>query len=243
LPAFDSGRENSQVSACEIVEGTIDLTGLIRLSWARDASFRAGRVETCQVLSIYFREVQRRRLVTKRKIWFWGAFLVLLGLTLACSWGGRGAQVEWKILRAQGFQFSYPSNWNFFAIPAAGEAYALYMPGKTAGTNVVVMRNPSIHADLAELEQKLLEELEGPLFTSSELIEIQYVQLDGRQAVKTHARMTYAATQQDIEAFQVATLLPNGQAAIFAVGIFKTRDSKFAVEVFEKILDSVKFDE
>lgn len=150
----------------------------------------------------------------------------------------------WKEQSAEGFRFSYPTDWNYNTLQAAGEGYLFYMPGKTSGTNIVVLRNPSAHIDLEELEGKLTAELDKPqYFASSKIIEIKRIQLGGKEAIHMHYKAVVSSGRQEYEGFQVGTLLPDGQAVILSLGVFDTTDYAVATEAFDKILESVSFDE
>jgi hypothetical protein len=176
----------------------------------------------------------------------WGRLLVLCALTLlsfACM-STEEVAPEWEVRQGEGFSFAYPADWNFHEIGAAGEGYVLFMPEREGGTNIVVLRNPQEHEDLAVLEEKMTHALENNAhLTLTEMLGKEEVELAGRDAVQLHYTAVASANQETFEAYQVGTLLPNDQAVVVTLGIFAAQDRESAREVFDTLLDSVEITE
>ncbi len=171
-------------------------------------------------------------------------WIALSLILVACMGSGTMTTKSWEEQSAEGFRFSYPTDWNYNTLRAAGEGYLFYMPGKTSGTNIVVLRNPSPHIDLQDLEEKLTAELDKPqYFASSKIVEVKRIQLGGKEAIHMHYNAIVSSSHQEYEGFQVGTLLPDGQAVMLSLGIFDDGDYETATEIFDKMLESVSFDE
>jgi hypothetical protein len=167
------------------------------------------------------------------------SIVAFLGLTTLACLGGVGAVDEWKTQQGGGFTFSYPADWNFNELNAAGESYLLYLPGRTTGTNIIVIRNPRKLADLDGLEEKLITAVENSQqVASGEVLEVSRVQLDNREAIQVRFSAVTGTTQEAFDGVQVGTLLPDGQAITITLGVFDDADRDLATQVFEEILDS-----
>jgi hypothetical protein len=177
---------------------------------------------------------------TIRRCTFQLSIVAFLGLTTLACLGGVGAVDEWETQQGEGFTFSYPVDWNFNELNAVGEGYLLYLPGRTAGTNIIVIRNPRKLADLDSLEGKLTDAVENSQqFASGEVLEVSRVQLDGREAVHVRFSGTTSKTLETFDGVQVGALLPDGQAITISLGVFDEADRDIATRTFERILESV----
>lgn len=147
--------------------------------------------------------------------------------------------------QSEQFSFAYPQNWTLEPLKSApGEAYILQPSGRTAGTNIVVLRTAERTDSLDQLQQELVTEITKPGDNANKntgtISETARVQVAGQDAV----RLRYAAKARTGQAFdgaQVALVLPSKEVLALTLTVDPTTDAYTDVApLFDQVLQSIQ---